>query len=339
MPTFRIIPTRIYDAVHAEGVSSVCFFADGRRLMSQSHEWSDEEDDVVGRTVVWDLDGQVLASRADVASTSSASLSPDGKCVAVSGFKDFTIHDTAELAVLHQLTVQGWGAFEVHFLQDGKRLAVAGRTKLQDTAPLVLFDCDRWAPVVLADHAPPVNVLTSALGRWLACGSWHHFVQVWDLDRRELAAEWVANPGDKDDKNHAVKAVAFCAGGSRLVTSGELLGTFAIWDSRSGRRVAQLEHPLVVDVLAPYPDDSFFLSEDAEGNIDLWDARTARIAARAEIGPLKVPSVDVSTGKRKTRKLTEAPGAACLAVSPDGRLIAAGTQGGLIYLYEITQGS
>ena len=182
-------------------------------------------------------------------------------------------------------------------------------------------------------------MFASAPSRWLACGSWHHFVQVWDLDQRELVGEWVATPGDKDGKDQGVNALVFCAGGSRLVTSGKVLRTFSVWESPSGRCVAQLDHPQIVNLLASYPEDGLFLAHDMGLNIDLWDVGSAKIVARAQTEPIKVPTVNVSTGERGMEEILSPPGATSLAVSPDGRLIAAGAYGGSVYLYEVVRGS
>ena len=345
MSRFRITPVQIFNGVHAEWVSPLSFFPDGHRLVSQSHEWSDEEDDVVGKTVVWNLDGVVVASRADPGSTGSASLSPDGRWVAVSGFKDFTIHAASDLRLFQRLTVQGREGDEVHFTADGHYLAVAGKTSVDDqvkdryVAPLVLFRCGTWTPVVLAQEAPSAHVLASTQGGRLACGSWRNWAQFWDLDRRALISEWVANPGDKDGKNQAVVTIALCADGTRLVSSGELPGTFSVWDTMSGRLIHRLGSQLSVKVVISYIDDTFVFSADPHGNIDVWDVGSGQHLARAETGPVEIPAIDIGTGERSMEHLSEAPGVTSLAVSPDGRLIAAGTGSGSVYLYEVVRDS
>src|SRR5438552_596335 len=100
-------------------------------------------------------------------------------------------------------------------------------------------------------------------------------------------------------------ALAFSPDGNVLCT-GSYKGTISLWDTRTGQELGQLAgHSLYVDVVAFAPDGRLLASVSHDGSARLWD-----LDARKEVRSLPVPY------------------GVALALSRDGRTLAAGGEEG-----------
>jgi WD40 repeat protein len=170
-------------------------------------------------------------------------------------------------------------------------------------------------------------VAVSPDGRWLALGSLAPNITVWDRERGSRVACFAAH-------NESVGGVAFHPTTSLLATCGHWGGGFKVWD------IADLAHPRRVLEDAATVNDLKFLPDGRlitggeSGDLSLWDVGSRRLVARAstaELGGLKLVEED-----DQVTITHDKPEISKVAVSPNGRTVAAGTVGGAVVFYEVT---
>jgi WD40 repeat protein len=118
-----------------------------------------------------------------------------------------------------------------------------------------------------------------------------------------------------------VKSVAFSADGRSLV-SGSVDGMLRVWLLGAGkewqRSISAHDGAVMAAVFAP--NGGQIASRGSDGTIKLWDSNTGALLRKFEVGK-------------------PAGGSCSLAVSPDGRLLAAGTVNREIKLWSLADGS
>jgi WD40 repeat protein/serine/threonine protein kinase len=143
-----------------------------------------------------------------------------------------------------------------------------------------------------------------------------------------------------------------------LVSSGHP-GTAAVWDGRDGRRLAELRDPGSSRAAVFANGDRQIVIGDHRGQLAIWDwtggaARKARQIESPQAGEVLalashgshhfighretlVVMRDTSSG-REIRRLTPSASPFSLAVTPDGRTLAAGTWPGLVDIWDVGTG-
>jgi RNA polymerase sigma factor (sigma-70 family) len=317
--------------------SSLAFAPDGKLLASAGREGPIRLWDPAAGAEVRRLTGHTGKGVARVA------FSPDGKRLASSGW-DQTVRlwDVATGQEVRTLQVMDLGVSPLAFAPDGKALASGhtdGTVVLWDTA--TGKERRRWRP-----HLNGVGGLAfSPDGKVLATGAWlEKGPRLWDVATgREVRA-----PGG----HHAViDVLAFTADGKALVTAGRGEGVLR-WDLASSRERRGLDRRDV-------PFDRFTLSPDGkwaatwnkgDDTLRVWDAATGkevrslgkRGGTPQEFWPqpplafsrdgrllaapdkdLAVRVWDVAGGKERVRLTGCRAPVSCVALSPDGKTLAA----------------
>lgn len=293
-----------------EGISVVSFAADGS-ILAGGQEWDDETDDAVGR-LIRVADGRVVDQHKEVdLAAHRFVVSPGSERLAIVGLGGCSVRPVGALDMVEVLVHPGHPVHSMVFPSPG-RLAVCLEVIIGPPGirccQLAEIDIASGISTVVERDLFPVNAFARH-GRYLAGATFRQVVYLWDVTTWKLIAEWEVTRGNDYGMQRTVNAVAFSAGGSRLVTAGDHPNTLCVWEVPSARRVTDLDHDRVVKAVAPLAGD--FVASGDGGGVIVWDLGTGRAVAAQEVC---VHS---------------------LAASPDGRQLVVGDSFGELHLYDV----
>jgi WD40 repeat protein/serine/threonine protein kinase len=325
------------------GILSIAFSPDGKRLATLSGP---------RQVKVWDAEtGKELLALGQPklfpGGIHSFAYSPDGKRLATGSNRELKVWNAENGEELHTFQVMGTLQSLV-FSPDGKRLAT---TSIRDKTVKV-WDAENGNELLtLQRHTGPVfSVAYSADGKRLASTSDDKTVKVWDA---ESGKELLTLQGHTS----GIFNVAFSPDSKRLASASSDR-TVKVWDAQAGHELLTVRgHSSYVMSVSFSPDGKRLASASLDKTIRVWDAQTGqnpttlkkggpvssvaispdgkRVAAAGVApgesgkGPLggggEVKVWDIQTGK-ELHSLKG--GAATVAFSPDGKLLASA---GLVY--------
>jgi WD40 repeat protein len=197
------------------------------------------------------------------------------------------------------------------------------------------------------------GIAISPNGRLLACAAADGSVRLWDIQTGKETGVYLGH----DD---VVCAVAFAPDGQTLATAS-FDGTARLWNVAGGRqRYVFRGHRGPVLTVAFAPDGRELASGGVDGTLRLWNVATGQQQDmpgrhRSWInGVAFTPQGDIATASSdqtvriwvrknkqwESRTVKEAPEGElrCLAISPDGRILAVGTRYGTIRVMDLVKG-
>lgn len=281
---------------HTGQVHGVGFSADGKRLITGSH------DKTAG---VWDPEtGERIAElfgHTDV--VVAVALSPDGK-LALTGSYDQTVGlwevDSGQL--LRRIEGHEDKVRSVAFSPDGRLAASAG-----DDRTIRLYDVAKRSELrQLAGHADIVSsVAFGPDSDRLVSGSWDRTVRLWDVEQGKQIAQYVGHTG-------WVQAVAYSPDGKRLLSgsggamkgnsyNGQADCSMRLWDVASRKELLKLTDDWGgICTVAFLPDSRHVLFAEwrplrADRYLFLWDTETNEEIARYQDPDSWAPTVTVAT--------------------------------------------
>jgi WD40 repeat protein len=166
----------------------------------------------------------------------------------------------------------------------------------------------------LGTHAFRHDHTVSALawsedGKLLVSASWDKTARVWEVASGREVGRFT---GHRD----GATAVAISPDG-KVVASGDMKRAVVLWDARTGKEIRRTEDN---------PDTAFWLRFTADGKRLIWSsARRVRVW-------------DV-VNWREERQIGVGEGVRPVVLSPDGRTLAVGCQGGAVKVYRVEDGA
>jgi WD40 repeat protein len=293
------------------GPTGVVFSPDGKVLGSCG---------VNGTVRLWDLStGSEFASFQHPPNAMALSFRSDGQLLASGGadgrIRLWDVSTAEEVAVLGMgKWGVGWGG--VDWSSDTSMIAVGYRD-----GSVRLWDVESASEIaVLRGHQDDVaGIALSSTGEILATASQDDSIQLWDTSSAERLRILTGHTQDVGD-------VDFSPDDQYLVSLGgnitNLDNTLRLWDVSTGEQIAEIEgHPEIWVGGVTFSNDATFIISTAgfieRGKVRFYDTANAEL----------VHEMDPGIG-----------GAASVAISPDGRVIATGNGEGYIQLWGVVPG-
>lgn len=322
----------------------------------------------------WKPPMPATAYRAPIPIT-ALTFTPDGRRLVVSGYYELTLWEVATGALRQRLRTRSERAYAVLFLPDGKLVVAGGRPGQEgDVRAYDIYGPARQVNgVALLDGVNERRVLIRELaetddaalclamspdGQRLAASGCDHLVRVWDLGGGMAHARL-----EQVIDSHAdwVCGLAFARDGRQVITASRDR-TAKRWDL--GRRESVqtfADHQNAVYDVAVAPDGKFGVSVGGDGHVRSWTlgGQGGQRAASMEPGralfkvALHSQPASLATGGADGLvrlwnpdtlvPVRTLPGLAdwiyALALSPDGRLLAAGAWNGDVRVWRVADGS
>ncbi|KAF3934760.1 hypothetical protein ABW20_dc0108007 [Dactylellina cionopaga] len=212
---------------HNEGVASVAFSPDGKRLASGSPDGSIKIWDPISGDLLLTIDFNPQLTSARYLPLGSLNFSPNSKQLASASLDDtIRLWDPVSGDLVMSLKDPDGELHDLAFSPDGKRLVSAS---LSDTC-VKLWDLGSSNPLqILGCHDRSVtSVAFSPDGKWLASGSYGNAVKIWDLVSGHLLKDLQSDI--LDDTNLWRSQVAFSPNG-KLLLSCNFDSNFTGWQA------------------------------------------------------------------------------------------------------------
>jgi eukaryotic-like serine/threonine-protein kinase len=328
---------------HNDGVSSVAFSPDGKRLASAGTNGIV----TVREAGTW---REILSFKGHAQAVTSLAFSPDSKHLA-SASHDGTVKlwDAATGQEIRILKGHTKKVNSVSFSSDGERLASAGN----DGTVKVWIVLAGKEILSLAGHTNIVNCASfSPDGKHLASAGTDGTLRLWDAATGQEVRTLERNI-------NSIDIVAFSPDGKRLA-SASWPGLVKIRDATTGQETLALKgHTNNVLSLAFSPHGKWLASAGHDGTVKLWDAVTGeeihtlkghthvvmsvafspdgqRLASASWDSTLKV--WDAENGQEALTLKGNAKLPRCVAFSPDSQRLASANADGTVKIWDVATG-
>lgn len=190
--------------------------------------------------------------------------SPDGKLIALAGFRQITLIDSATRQPVAGLKGSVEAVRALAFSRDGQWLAAAGGLPARSGEVLIWNLPRRELVRSIHGHADCIYAVAfSPDGTSVATASYDKLLKLWDTATGKPIRTF-------QDHIDAVYALAFTPDGKRLI-SGAADRTIKIWDVATARRLYTLSEPQdAINTLALDPSGRLLAAAGLDKSIRIW---------------------------------------------------------------------
>ena len=326
---------------HTSAVECLAFSPDGNILASGGED---------GTILLWHRStGAQKVLTGSTKSVSNLVFSPDGQTLANGSGGTIRFWDTVTGEQKAALTGLPEHISDLSFSPDGKTIVSVtwgGDICISD---IITGKRKKTFTVRMTDNV--FNIAFSPDGETVAIGSRDGNIYLSDLNTSKLKRKLTGHSED-------VQRVVFSSDGKMLASSSYLDETVRLWDVRTGdQKHAVTGHTAWVHSVAFNPDGKFVASGDGDGSMRFWDAETGlhlktfkkgyeasglvfsedgKTLAYAE--GLDIRLQDADTGEEKMRLTGHEWGMHSMVLSPDGDILASGSEDTTIRLWDMHTG-
>jgi WD40 repeat protein len=195
----------------------------------------------------------------------SMAYRPDGKLIALGGFKEVRLIDASTGKLTGTLPGEVETVRAVAFSHDGHLLAAAGGLPAR-SGQIKIWDVDKRTELkTIQGHADCIYAVAfSPDGKAVATSSYDKLIKLWDIDTgKEIRT--------LKDHIDAVYALEFTPDGKRLV-SGGADRTVKIWNVATGERLYTFGEPADgINTVAIDPSGNYVAAGGADKTIRIWE--------------------------------------------------------------------
>lgn len=276
---------------------------------------------------------------------------PDGKALAIGGYKEVRLVDPATKNAITTLAGHADAVRALAYSADGKLLAAAGGVPGRK-GEVKVWRADGTLATTISGHSDCIYGLAiSPDGKTIATSSYDKLIKLWSVETgQELRT--------LKDHIDAIYALVFTPDGKRIV-SGSADRSVKVWNVATGERLFTLSEPTDgVNSIAISPDGTRIAAAGADKTVRVWKLEDKAAVLEAsmiahEDAILKVvfnrdgklvltSSADRSLKLFRTTDLTELKAvgnqpdwAYGLEYSPDGSRVAVGRMNGTLAIIEV----
>jgi len=278
-------------------------------------------------------------------------FSPDGKVLAVGGYREVRLIDPASGNVLATLSGHSNYVRSIAFSPDGKLLAAAGGSpQLEGEIKIWELQSHQLIKTLVGHKDCIYSIAWSPDGKVIASGSYDKMVKLWDV----AAGKELLNLQDHID---AVFAVAFSPDGQHLASASQDR-TVKIWNVATGQRLYTLSDALDgLTGIAYSPSGDQIAAAGYDKTIYVWqlagddghlsqsliaDEESLLALAWSPDGKTIVTASSDGSIRFRDAKLdlvsaidNQTDWVQALDISPDGKWLAAGRFNGTLSLYDL----
>lgn len=250
------------------------------------------------------------ATAAHLSLVEAMAYSPDGKTLATGSFQELTLWETEKWTVKQRLTGFADRVVAIAFSADGKYFATGGGAPTEDGEIRIYDAAGKLVQDIKNGHSDTVfGVAFSPDGKLLATASADKFVKVFEVPSGKYIKSFEGHT------NHVLD-VGWTPDGKKLVSAGA--DNFVkVWDYEKGEKVRDIQgHQKQVTRIAFLAKLPQFLTASGDATVRMWN----------------------ENGNTMRNFSGNTDFVYAVACSPDGAIVAAGGEEGVVRLYNGTNG-
>ena len=251
---------------------------------------------------------------AHISFVESMAFSPDGKYLATGSFQELSIWDPYTGMMRHKITGFDHNIVAIRFSPDGKKMAIGGGYPTKD-GEIKVFEVGSWKQLTDIKNAHSDTVYGVAFnpdGTKLATCSADKFIKTWDLPSGKFIKSF-------EGHTHHVLGVGWQKGDGKYLASAGADNTVKIWDFEKGEQTRTINNAHTKQVTSIQ-----------------FIGKTTQVVTCS--GDTRIRFFNVTNGGAVRNFAGNSDFVYAVDVSPDGQMVAAGGEEGVVRVYNGANG-